>query len=314
LLGERRGDGKVGSLLLAGKPRWAGYLPSRYFVGTPRVERLGSYPLHRMEKVIDTLRDDRDLVIVRADKISIARSFQGDYFRVPEWVRCVLPVPDRLEDLKSLNHSVKDEFRQIRRWKLSWRFSTSEADLERFYKQYYTTYTRIRYGPEAYCRGLSFLRRRFAQGCIVWVESEGRQVAGAFVQKGGSKLSLWALGIHPDELHWLKQGAMAALYMGSINVAQIQGCKELDFRGTRPSLDDGLLKYKLKWGGRVAPFPEQLYEYLVGFSDQAEHLLRHTPLITTCGDGLLGFYSGQTRRPVPGVEGPVEWKNEPAKI
>ena len=51
-----------------------------------------------------------------------------------------------------------------------------------------------------------------------------------------------------DELPLNKRGIMAALYYYSIAHAGQLSCAEVDFRGARPSLHDGLVRYKRKWG------------------------------------------------------------------
>ena len=99
---------------------------------------------------------------------------------------------------------------------------------------------------------------------------------------------------------WRQQGAIAALYVHIIDYAHRCGCTALDLRGTRPSLADGLLRYKAKWGAALYDKSDSLYAWLVHWNrldGAVAEFLAHTPLIYRDGDRLSGV--GFVDRPLP---------------
>ena len=91
------------------------------------------------------------------------------------------------------------------------------------------------------------------------------------------------------ELPLNKRGIMAALYYYSIAHARQLSCAEVDFRGARPSLHDGLLRYKRKWGTTLYDKTDMYYDLLVrwnGVNDVVKDFLSHTGLIFR-DEGLL---------------------------
>jgi hypothetical protein len=81
----------------------------------------------------------------------------------------------------------------------------------------------------------------------------------------------------------MRDGAFAALYYFIIRLAYERGCHEVDCFTSRPSLADGVLRYKRKWGAMLSG-----YEHLNGqimLKPMREHpavlaFLTHNPLIT----------------------------------
>lgn len=91
---------------------------------------------------------------------------------------------------------------------------------------------------------------------------------------------------------------MAALYYFSILHARLLGCAEVDFRGARPSLHDGLLRYKRKWGNVLYDKTDSYYDLLVhwnGVNGVVKDFLSHTGLIFREKGGLSAIHADESQ-------------------
>jgi hypothetical protein len=134
----------------------------------------------------------------------------------------------------------------------------------------------------AFVKSQPDLRRRLRSGGILWVIGDNHPLAGMLFERKNDTLILQALGMATGELPLNKRGIMAALYYYSIAHARQLGCTEVDFRGTRPSLHDGLLRYKRKWGSILYDKTDTYYDLLVrwnGVNVVVKDFLSHTGLI-----------------------------------
>jgi hypothetical protein len=89
----------------------------------------------------------------------------------------------------------------------------------------------------------------------------------------------------------LLKGAFSALYYFTLLVGYESGCREIDFLGTRPLLQDGLFRYKRKWGTRVEDSPVPRGDILLQplrFDEAVRGFLASNPLVVRAGKSLVG--------------------------
>jgi len=87
----------------------------------------------------------------------------------------------------------------------------------------------------------------------------------------------------------VKVGAKIATDLFIVTHAKKLGCKVIDFGGSRPSLNDGVLRYKRKWAVNLIDKRDIYYDFLVywnSFSEPVNSFLSHTPLIFRDDGGL----------------------------
>ena len=102
-------------------------------------------------------------------------------------------------------------------------------------------------------------------------------------------VALLVLGTVDGDFSLVRQGAVAALYYFVLQLAQNLRCTTIDLRGCRPSLTDGVLLYKQKWGAVVCEKPETYYDLLVRWSRPSaivRDFFTRCPLIFHEGGGL----------------------------
>ena len=279
-------------MLVAGAPRWTRYLPNRIFAESPQREMVGHAPIWRLPGVLRRLRAGADLTIARVDRLSARLFFDDDYLVVPEWIGTRLPLPIDVAALAKRNSSVSEDLRKTRHEALTVDVSRDLAELPMFYHRMFVPYTRNRYGDDAFFKGFHQMHRSFRNGGLLWVCSDGKPVAGELFEHRGGTLDLVAIGVAGGDIAWRQKGAVAALYVHVIDYAQRHGCTEIDMRGARPSLADGLLRYKCKWGAMIYDKLDAPHASLVHWprlDGVAAGFLADSPLVFRDGDGLSGL-------------------------
>ena len=256
-----------------------------------------------LPRILRRWQASADLTIARVDRLSARMIFGADYFSVPEWVGTRLSVPDDLNQLVKSGGSIRSDMALVRRHKFQPLMAHNREDFEMFYHSVYLPFTRNRHGDLTFVRNPQDLQRRLRRGGILWVHRDGQRVGGMLFEhrKPKQTLDLLALGTVNGDLELIKKGVIAALYYFVIQLAGQLGCTIVDFRGTRPSLSDGLLRYKRKWGVTLYDKSDSYHDFLIrwnSFHGAVEEFLSHTPLIFREKGGLSALHTdgSQSRR------------------
>ena len=136
------------------------------------------------------------------------------------------------------------------------------------------------------------LRRKFRRGGLIWLRRGDHRIAAALFEREGEVFRGVALGTAGGDLTLMKQGALAALYIFEIRCAQKGGCASIEFGGTPPILNDGLLRFKRKWGVQLMDKHQTPYDYLVRWerpNEQVLNFLADVPLIFRNHGHLAGL-------------------------
>jgi len=246
--GKAKGSGQPATLLVAGEQPWVDYFPSRFFAGKAQRELLACFPLWHLDRELARLEPGSDLTVVRAEQVSAPLFFSKTYLTVPGWLNMTGRVPDDPTSAGRASRSVRDDMRLTRRGKLELTISARETDFDVFYQTFYVPFMIRRYGELAVIRDADWLRTRLRRGQVLWMVQRGVRLAACAVEKRKQTLYLLALGVRNGDPGIARQGALAALYYQAIQFAHRLGCSWIDFGAVRPSLSDGLLRFKRKWG------------------------------------------------------------------
>ena len=107
----------------------------------------------------------------------------------------------------------------------------------------------------------SRLKGQFLNGSeILFVVKGSLRIAGTMICYRENETVLYELGVRNGDFHWVKQGAIGALYLNAINYCRSQGIKRLSLGGSRPFFSDGVLTYKLtNWNMKVNDYSKTFY-------------------------------------------------------
>ncbi len=295
-------DGRPGTLLSVGHEPWIRYLSNRFFNSEPNREFLGTASFRELPDFIDRYRRNVDLTVVRVNRWSRRKLFHHQHLTVPEWVGMKLVVPKDLERLIRSGKSIKSDMTLVRRYGYQPVVVSDAGEFDLFYHSVYTPFSRARYGELAFIQSYHDLRRRLYSGGILWVQRENKRAAAILFELKSRTLDLFAAGTMNGDYALVREGALAALYYYFIKLAQELGCTTVNFKGTRPSLRDGLLRYKNKWGASLYDMTTCYYDLLVGWENPNQvvrEFFNNTPLIFRENGRLSALVGSAPQRLLP---------------
>jgi len=205
-------------------------------------------PILQLEPALERFQEQADLVVVSADRISATLFLRGGYLRLPSVVDARMAVPTGIKALSKLSQGVASDLRRLRRSRYTWKVTTGAADFSLFYERFYLPFVRQRHGELAVAQDCDWLRYHYLRSTVLWIMHDREPVAGTLLNRHGTVLTSVLNGVLDGDVEHLQRGALAALYVQAVEYAHEQGCRYFDFGGSRPSLHDGVLRYKRKWG------------------------------------------------------------------
>ncbi len=247
LCGTSRVSGQEVRMIAAGMPRWAAQVGPYFFAGEPVVEKTTLVPVWSLRRHLSQRQAAADLTLVGIDRIS-ARVFLGkDYLAMPPLISTWQSVPENLSDSSQKRSSMASDLRRVKKQDYSSHLSKEAGDFDLFYEHFYKPYILGRHTTNARLTPRWMLRLVYAFGSIQWLTLKGERVAADLVMKQGRGYNLVVTGVRDGRQDLLRQGALAALYINSVDHARQLGCTRILLGSSRAFLQDGLTRYKGKW-------------------------------------------------------------------
>jgi hypothetical protein len=267
------------------------YILSTLFSGEPGFCRERKCAWWSVNRVFKRARKQADLVVGDID-------FPLDLFVrktgalvLPRWLKQKVRIADEWEHvLANLRRKTRREaLRSIRKHHLTARVIRDARSDRSFYHQLYQPYIHRRYGSQATVVDEGPFLRECATGRLVQVIQDDRVLGAVLVHIAGKQLTLAWVGIDQcvegDKLN----GVTDALDLYSLMYAYTQGCDAMDMGGSRPFINDGVLRYKTKWGAAVSLglIPKGSFYFAPQrMSAAMESFLLHNPMIIRDGRRL----------------------------
>jgi hypothetical protein len=272
------------------------YLPRRFFSVSPVRERIGSVRVWALPGVLRSLRPHADLTVARVDRLSGRIWFRRDYLSVPEWIGARVALDEDALARTLKGKSVREDLRRVRSHRLSYSVSHRDSDFDLFLATMYVPYARARFGDMAGTGQANYLRHAFRRGGLLFVEQDGVRLAGLLYSRRREILRSVVVGTRNGEAAPVKLGALAALDAFGIQHARSMGCTVLDLGGSRPVLQDGVLRFKTKWRPRLfddGAYPLEMRIYWNRMSGAVADFFSHTSVIFRERGGLAAIHTPQ---------------------
>ena len=243
--------GVRGSMIMAGDPRELEFVLEKFFASAPERVELGRGPFWTLPRRLRALRPTASLTVAILDRLAGGVLGREGYLMTGELVRTVTDSVPRVPALAVGNASLRHDVQRMKREGFGCVLSKDPADLELFYRDMLKPHVEARFGDTA--PGLDEIRHAFDHGVLMWIVKGDERVAGTVLQLRRDRLLLRGFGVARGDSTLLRRGALAAAYIHAIEHASERGLAVVDFGGSRPWLDDGVLRYKMKWRPRIDP-------------------------------------------------------------
>jgi hypothetical protein len=211
---------------------------------------------------------------------------------LPVLVELNVDVTDMERVLRS--DSLRSDLRVIKKYGHHFSISRNMEEIKTFIREYHDPYVKVAHGFDM----IEMDFQRVLATCLTdempapWellkVELAGEWVAGMLLVNGKDRAALMELGVKNADRSLVKRGALSAAYWLSVEYLRSQGHKRVSFMHTRPFLNNGVLRYKLKYGQsmRIAR-PED--GFLLSFDQEnpaTREVLFQQPLLAFQKNGL----------------------------
>ena len=279
-------------MICAGAPSTADFVAGALLEVEERVVvgRLAS-PLELRGAAFRRMCSDADLVAAEVPRAWQVCLPTGAQLRMPAWVSqellaagaspVTLPAP-----------MLKEVRRQTRRNAYELRFSTDVRDVRRFYATLYRPYVTARFGSGAVLVDETQFLAVSRGMTLAMLMAAGEWVAGMLLQQRGETLHLGWFGsttVPP------RAGASEVLDAGSIAWGAAKGVRRVVMGHSRPSLADGVVRYKSRFGASVRPtrFPQRTVGLWVQRWSPALVARLNAAAFVSFRDGLTCVYEAQ---------------------
>jgi hypothetical protein len=208
-------------------------------------------------------------------------------FVIPAWVRGEVDLP--LGTAVLSKSSVKSDLRRIRKNRLQFCVTRDLKHFHDFYHRMYVPYITEAHGRSAFIWPYEAMKSEFDNCELLLIDKEGQSIAGILITYAKKTPRLWSLGVRDADRRHVEEGAVTALFYFSFRHLEKNGHRVADVGLSRPFLDDGVIRYKRKWGVRIVGTSTDWFVLkLLSSTPGARGFIRSHPFIFRSGDGLSG--------------------------
>jgi hypothetical protein len=299
---------KVQAIILQGTEKYSGRIMNCFYLGHREnfafifglvysnfsiKERYEDISSLKAEKWIKKFQDKVDLLVVDLELIYSKFLAKHNFMEIPPWVHQKLFIHDEWNAVlnKFRKNTKKTDIRKVRKYNFSCRITRNEDDFRKFYHNIYRPYLEIRFKDAAIIEPEWKVMRQCKKGELMQIMRGDVMVAGVVLHAFEKRLAyVWA-GVPENIDSEICKGAFSAIYYFTIIYGFNKGCNEIDFLASRPLLNDGVFRYKRKWGTEVKnsqiPRGDILLKPLC-FGQPVVSFLTHNHFVVRDGINLIG--------------------------
>ena len=213
---------------------------------------------------------------------------------IPAWVRGYVDLPRSPAVIR--RDSVKDIQRRIRREGLEFEVTRDLQSFDYFYQNMHVPYLKGRYGDSAVVSSREEIKAQFDNGELILVKKKGEYISGAIVSYQGELASFPYLGVLDGRWEFVAGGAISASYEFVLQHLETTSCRKANFGQSRAFLNDGVLRFKKKYGYEIVN--STIHKFLtkvVSDTNATRAFLRNNPFIVERSGKFYGvvFLDGE---------------------
>ncbi len=174
-----------------------------------------------------------------------------DVYIIPKWVEQKNLHFNGLSDFAgSRKNDASRDIRLTSRYNYDYEFTKDEAILKFFYDRMYCPYMHARYPDEKVVASFDYVRKEFLKGGLFLLKDKdtNKYIAGSVVNLQNKTFTAVKLGVLDGDPDLLQKRAVSALYISYFKFMEKNNIRRFHLGASRSFLNDGVLKYKAKWG------------------------------------------------------------------
>jgi len=253
LQGKEKCGGSSLTTLFVGMEWMVPYLSDLLYSKQPNEKRLGKIFIWETKSKLDSRVPEADLVFLGVDRFFLKFLSNRGFFTLPEWVfftrSTKKPIPKISRSSK--NRRLVGDLRKIRKYNYSYEITHDPEKFSYFYHHMYLPYVRKRFEDLTLHTSFEKMKKTFENGHLLLVKRENEYLAASLNAVGAESVFPHYVGVKDGKTDYVKHGALGATYYFTILWAQEKGFKRVDFGHCRPFLNDGVFRYKKKWGMEI---------------------------------------------------------------
>jgi len=215
--------------------------------------------LFGLHATIDRMKAKCNLMVIELPHRLLGRLVHRDGFLVIPWVRWQIKTQRPWREIEQGFHrtSVRSDLKKLEESSVQCPRTQERSALERFYWDIYRPFIRSQHGDMAESTPLNLLRSYFDAGWLTLYVENNQLLGGAVQYVADGVLHDYVMGFKEDISRRQQTVAATANYYDALRSGWETNCRAVDFGLTRPLLNDGVARYKRKWGSTVMTDPSQ---------------------------------------------------------
>jgi hypothetical protein len=251
--GQEKNTKKDINIIYLSKNNTYSYLHEKLFSDGFRSKKIGKCLIWNINKKLNFLSINYDALFIKSDMFFSNYFKKQGYIVIPELISYNLDTTKPIETItKNFKKSIKEDIRKIKKIGYTYEITQNLEKVKMFYYQMYHPYITNKYGKLTGISHYEFIKYLIKKDCkLILIKKNNEYLYGALFSTKKEKVKTYFSGVMNGKLNYMKKGLGATPYYFLILWTKENGYKSIDFGKTNPFLDDGLLRYKIKWGMNI---------------------------------------------------------------
>lgn len=253
--GVEKTSGEKIRFLFVGHETFPLFLIELLFTNAPHVEQIGMVFVWRLKRLARFFSSDVDAVLVSCDWFYHRWLEKAGLFVFPHMVDMVLDVSDSYDVFyKKLSNSAKSDIKKVEKQGYSYEVFSDMDRLRFFYDRMYLPLIKTRFTDiPLYTPPFTFFKLLHLIGyrLLLVKDERGEYVSGSYFHVKGDEVFPRYNGVSNGDLELIRKGAESAVYCFLIDWAKKNRFNTIDLGNCRPFKNDGVFRYKKKWGSMM---------------------------------------------------------------
>ena len=250
--GVEKTSGEKIQFLFVGHGRFPLFLIELLFASEPHVEKVGMVFVWRLHKLDRFFPSDLDAILVSCDRFYQRWLQKAGLFVFPQMVDMVLDVSDPFDVFyKGLSNSAKADIRKVRKQGYSYEVFSDLDRLRFFYDGMYLPLIESRFADKPLYKApftLYKLLHMMGYRLLLVKDASGDFISGSYFYVKDDEVFSRYSGVMNGDIGLIRTGAESAYYCFLIDWAKKNGINKVNFGHSRSFRNDGVFRYKQKWG------------------------------------------------------------------